>query len=351
MDKLKLGVVVITYNEERFIGFCIDSILKATHSLDNIETNIVVVDSRSNDSTQLIVTEKGIKFKLTPENMPRCAALGRWVGGQEQQNTDYILFLDGDMTLYPGFIEVAIEELRKDDLAAGAIGILDTFYYEGGRVRVTRNNVYNITSISKTKHFGGALLIKTSIYNLTGGYDPYIFAEEETELYSRIQQHGYYVLQLPVIMAAHHTNWVSNVDKLKSIFNPLIKKNYGVGQGLVRSIFKGSYLNYIKRQQDIFITLLLDIFTIILALINFSMLKKIWVIISIIFLTQVISCHINIVKKGHIKWFFINKARYLHLIYGFLYTLFHFPSYYLFNYKINKDLEGYICNSKKRANM
>jgi glycosyltransferase involved in cell wall biosynthesis len=51
----KLSVVIITFNEERNIGRCIDSI-------KDIADDIVVIDSFSNDQTETICKEKGARF-------------------------------------------------------------------------------------------------------------------------------------------------------------------------------------------------------------------------------------------------------------------------------------------------
>ena len=50
-----VSAVIITYNEERNIGRCIDS-------LQGIADEIVVVDSFSKDATKAICLEKGAKF-------------------------------------------------------------------------------------------------------------------------------------------------------------------------------------------------------------------------------------------------------------------------------------------------
>lgn len=55
MSSVKLSVVVITYNEEKNIGRCLDSVQK-------IADDIVVVDSFSKDKTKEIALSKGARF-------------------------------------------------------------------------------------------------------------------------------------------------------------------------------------------------------------------------------------------------------------------------------------------------
>ena len=84
----KLSAVIITKNEERNIGRCIDS-------LNDVADEIIVVDSGSTDKTESICKEKGVKF-----------VVNEWKGYIEQKNYanslaqhKYILSLDADEAL------------------------------------------------------------------------------------------------------------------------------------------------------------------------------------------------------------------------------------------------------------
>ena len=53
--QIKLSVVIITFNEEKNIARCIDSVA-------NVADDIIVVDSFSTDTTKQILIEKKIRF-------------------------------------------------------------------------------------------------------------------------------------------------------------------------------------------------------------------------------------------------------------------------------------------------
>lgn len=85
---MRLSVVIITFNEEKNIGRCIDSV-------KNVADEIIVVDSCSTDRTAQIAQSKGAVVKLQP-----------FLGYVEQKNTalevasyDYVLSLDADEAL------------------------------------------------------------------------------------------------------------------------------------------------------------------------------------------------------------------------------------------------------------
>ncbi len=84
----KLSVVIITFNEERNIGRCIDSVL-------SVADEVVVVDSFSTDRTEEIVKSYNCRFVSQ-----------KWLGYSEQKNManslathPYILSLDADEAL------------------------------------------------------------------------------------------------------------------------------------------------------------------------------------------------------------------------------------------------------------
>jgi glycosyltransferase involved in cell wall biosynthesis len=95
---IKLSAAIITYNEEKNIQRCLES-------LQDIADEIVVVDSYSTDKTRSICEEFGVRFIEHP-----------FQGHIEQKNYaldqcqyEYVLSLDGD--------EALSEELKKSILA------------------------------------------------------------------------------------------------------------------------------------------------------------------------------------------------------------------------------------------
>ena len=98
----KLSVVIITYNEEKNIGRCIDSV-------KNIADEIVILDSFSTDRTEEISMKKGVRFYQQA-----------FLGYIEQKNkalefaeNNYVLCLDADEAIDPELGQSILEE-KKD---------------------------------------------------------------------------------------------------------------------------------------------------------------------------------------------------------------------------------------------
>ena len=98
----KLSGVIITFNEEKNIARCIDSLM-------NVTDEIIVVDSFSTDRTEAICKEKNATF-----------IQNKFDGHIEQKNFamrqakfDYVLSLDADEALSPE-LEKAIQQEKTD---------------------------------------------------------------------------------------------------------------------------------------------------------------------------------------------------------------------------------------------
>jgi glycosyltransferase involved in cell wall biosynthesis len=99
---MQLSVVIITYNEERNIRRCLDSVKE-------IADEIVVVDSYSKDGTEVICNEFEVRFIPHPFE----GHIQQKNYAIDQASFDWILSLDADEALTDE-LKTAISELKKD---------------------------------------------------------------------------------------------------------------------------------------------------------------------------------------------------------------------------------------------
>jgi len=118
-----LSVVVVTYNESEHIGSCLESVFECCGSVEGLE--VIVVDSNSTDDT----VKRALAFPVTVYRITdddHCTpSAGRYIGTQVSSG-EHVLFVDGDMTLTPGWLPVATEFLDGNPGVAGVDGYLDT---------------------------------------------------------------------------------------------------------------------------------------------------------------------------------------------------------------------------------
>ncbi len=106
----KLSVVIITFNEQRNIGRCIDSV-------QSVADEVLVIDSFSTDNTRAICLEKKVRFIEHA-----FAGYGQQKNfGSREATHRYILSLDADEALDPTLVSAILQARAAGFPAAGYI--------------------------------------------------------------------------------------------------------------------------------------------------------------------------------------------------------------------------------------
>jgi (heptosyl)LPS beta-1,4-glucosyltransferase len=113
---MKISATIITLNEERNIGRCIQS-------LEGVADEIIVLDSLSTDRTKAICEEAGVRFEARA-----------WEGYSASKNHlnnlaqyDYILSLDADEALDETLRNAVINLKEKEDLGVYSVNRLTNY--------------------------------------------------------------------------------------------------------------------------------------------------------------------------------------------------------------------------------
>ena len=272
-----ISIVVIGKNEA-------NNLPKLYRSLEplGIQKEIIYVDSASSDASLAIsqhYADRVIQLKDSPN---LCAAAGRYVGTLHAKYR-WILFLDGDMELEADFVTFlnAHEFEQFDGNIAGFIGYYRYIYNDGSesenRLLQPKNKVVS--------HFGGAVLLQKEILLQAGNWNPSVVANEEIDLYVRIQNLGFDVFGVDKAMVKHSAKKESNLHTLVSLFFPLNRRFYGFGQVLISQYKHKTLLFFIRKMPYPFLMsfILLGCFYLpyvgifsLLVFIFFVSLKKRW---------------------------------------------------------------------------
>jgi glycosyltransferase involved in cell wall biosynthesis len=168
--------------------------------------NITYVDSGSTDRSVDHAKSRGATVVELDMSVPFTAARARNAGisslTEALPGTEFVLVLDGDCELCPGFIEAALAKMEVDPKIAVVCG--------RRRERHRDATIYNRlcdmewdTPVGPTEACGGDALIRLSAFGEVGGYDEGMIAGEEPELCFRLRQRGWTILRIADDMTLH----------------------------------------------------------------------------------------------------------------------------------------------------
>lgn len=188
-----LTIIIVGKNEEKILDKCFVSACAITD-------NIFYVDSDSTD-TSIEIAKKYKKIKiisLKTKNYFHTASLARSIAAKEVK-TEFIQFIDADMTINYQWITTAKQRLKNDTQLAATVGYKKDY-------SSLESNIYTLRKDKKEfypDYLGGAFLIKKKEYDLAGGFDPLVPWDEERDLYLRILKNKKKIIYLDKLMASH----------------------------------------------------------------------------------------------------------------------------------------------------
>jgi len=224
-----ISVIVITYNSEKFIKFCLDSVFSQNYQ----DFEVIVVDNGSSDGTPGLV-KKYSKAVLIEnrENFGACRARNQ---GIEASSGEWILTLDCDVVLEKDFLSKAVNAINSLSPDTGIVQpkILNsanqTIYSCGIHLSWMRR-FYDIGRGSDSEEFSESRGIfgacsacafykremLRELKEKTGYFDErFFFLVEDVDLAWRAQKRGWKVLFIPEANCYHTGNSSDTSDKLR----------------------------------------------------------------------------------------------------------------------------------------
>jgi len=113
-ESIKFSVIIPTYNSEKFVGRCLESIINQTYNC----FEIIVVDDGSIDSTVLVVEEMTSEIPIhCVRELHKGVSNARNIG-LEKAKGDYIIFVDSDDQLNPEALEKCFQIIKEHQVDA-----------------------------------------------------------------------------------------------------------------------------------------------------------------------------------------------------------------------------------------
>ena len=226
----ELSVVLIAKNQAWNIARLIDSVLEASASISS--NQIILVDSASTDETVELASRYPIRILRLQPGQRLSPAIGRYVGYQHAQG-EYVLFLDGDTQLVPGWLPRALRTMQENPRAGAVTGHVINLPTAAATLQpppLPRRNLEASREVLWGSYRGGgAAMYRRSVLEQVGTFNPYLCSDEEPELGLRIRQAGYRILELDYPIVRHYNDApvaVSNVLRRRRC-----KFLLGIGQG------------------------------------------------------------------------------------------------------------------------
>ncbi len=249
-----LSVIVIGRNEGERLTACLESV---RHSLGPLKHELLYIDSRSTDDSIARALRCGARvFRLLEENTT--AGLGRLTGARLAKG-EWLLFLDGDMRLQPGFVQAALSACFQKGYD-GVCGIRTDEYFKDGLRVATADNVFGCTSERRCPEFGGALFISADALVSCGNWSAEPIACEEAELHARLLDDNRLIAELPVPMIIHTDTVRDNRNPVTILFSP---RRLGDGQALRSAAAKHKAAAYLRFERRKFVFAALDLICIL----------------------------------------------------------------------------------------
>ncbi len=196
--KPKISLIIPAYNEEKYLGSCLEHALKNGGS-DFFE--IIVIDNASTDQTATIAS-----------NYPQVRVVREdWKGltrarerGLKEARGEILAYLDADTHLPPGWTKTAIKEFNQNPKLVALSGPYT--YYDFPRTQQIWIKLYWFAAtvmywFTGYMLVGGNFLIKKEVLEKMSGFNTKIeFYGEDTDLARRASKYGKVKFNLKLIM-------------------------------------------------------------------------------------------------------------------------------------------------------
>ena len=241
---MKLGIVFVTYNSEKHIDRCLNSVLKSDYDLKNV--GIYVYDNNSSDNTinllekfkehnlnsffdiQIIKGKKNLGFGMANNRAAKIA------------KTEYLFFLNIDCEIYNDTLSKISYEIEKNKNKNIAIYELRQQIYDHPKY-------YDPISKETDWSSGACFIIKKLLFKKVKGFDKNIFMYcEDVDLSYKLKRMGYkilYYFDIPIIHYSYNKEFEFKRIQYENIFanNLYIRLKYGS----LKEILKGIILYHL----------------------------------------------------------------------------------------------------------
>ena len=226
-DNPQVSIVIPVYNQFDYTWHCLESIL---NNSEDCTYEVIIANDCSIDLTtrleeivsgvHMITNQKNLRFLLNCNH------------AAESAKGEYILFLNNDTQVQPGWLKPLISLMEKDS-SVGMVGSKllypDGYLQEAGGILWKDGSAWNYGNrqnpedsefnyVHETDYISGAaIMIRSSLWKKIGGFDQRFVPAycEDSDLAFEVRRHGYKVMYQPKSVVVHFEG-ISNGTDLAS---------------------------------------------------------------------------------------------------------------------------------------
>lgn len=239
---MTLSVICPIYNEEKYIGSFLDSILQQDYPKDDLE--ILLVDGMSKDNTRKVISEYSAKYPcLRLVDNPQQTVPYAMNNGIKSAKGDIIIRLDAHAEYPSNYFSVLIKKLNELDGADNVGGVCITLPCNDTSVAVSiaecLSNKFGMGNSYFRVGAKGVMSVDTvpfgcfrkTLFDKIGLYDTDMVRNQDDELNGRIIKNGGKIYLLPDVEIKYFArDKISKVRKMfyqYGLYKPLGNKKLG----------------------------------------------------------------------------------------------------------------------------
>lgn len=222
-----MDVIIVTYNSEKWVSACIDSLEIAGSYFK--ELNLYIVDNNSSDTTCNLLEERRVRtslngFEILHQKENLGFGLANNIGAKAGQSS-IICFINIDTTVYPDTFSVLDCEILKSNEKVAA--------WEMRQLPYEHPKIYDPVTGETGWVSGAAFAVRREIFEAVGGFDSNLFMyAEDVDLSWRIRALGYSLQYCPKVKINHFSYQnayeVKPIQYVNSLINNLLLRyRYG----------------------------------------------------------------------------------------------------------------------------
>ena len=220
----RVSVVIKTYNEIANIDAAIGSALSMAEGFPGLAVEVVVADGQSSDGTAERAAQWARHAPVRVVQLDRASDRNCGAGvelGFQASRGDWVLLMDADMLIQPGFIGHALDFLLRHPRCAGVAGVIEDEAIRNGTDRIRLRQGLSARVGPQPWLNGGGLYRRAALVE-AGGYagDSRLAAFEEADLGMRLGRAGWVLerLRLPYVQHRGHAKptWAVLANRWRS---------------------------------------------------------------------------------------------------------------------------------------